>query len=108
MSQIIIYITCPNKESAQAISRILIEKRFVACANILNGHEAYYWWEGKVQTASEVAVLFKTRKELFSKVEQEIKRLHPYDVPCIVSWEIRDGHAPFLSWIENETLNAVQ
>lgn len=103
MSKIIIYVTCGDRGEAEKISRTLVERRLVACANILQPHGAVYWWQGKVEAAEEVAVILKTPAEKFSEVEQAIKDLHSYDVPCIVAWPIERGYAPFLDWIEAET-----
>lgn len=104
MSVIIIYITTQSKEEAEAISKALVEERLVACANILPAHSSLYWWEDRVESAQEVAVIFKSRSELFDKIESKIKELHSYDVPCVVSWPIEQGHKPFLEWVEAETL----
>ena len=101
---IIIYVTYSSREEAESISRALVEARLVACANILRGHSSMYWWEGKVESAQEVAVIYKTKASLFSQVEEQIKVLHSYEVPCIVSWPIGPGHGPFLQWIAEETV----
>ena len=85
------------------MAKALLEQNLIACANILPAHEALYKWEGKVETGAEHAVILKTRKALFDKVEAAIKALHPHDVPCIVSWPIEQGHTPFMQWIEDET-----
>jgi len=29
--------------------------------------------------------------------------LHSYDVPCVVSWPIHDGHEKYLDWVQAET-----
>ena len=97
---VIIYMTAASQDEAQSISKTLVEERLVACANILPAHSSLYWWEGKVESAQEVAVIFKSRAELFPQIEARIRALHSYDVPCIVSWPIEQGHAPFLQWIE--------
>ena len=103
MQDIMIYMTASSADEAQRISRVLLEEKLVACANVFPAHTALYRWEEKVETAEEVAVIFKTRAEHFEKVEAKIRALHSYDVPCIVSWPIEQGHAPFLQWIEAET-----
>ena len=100
---IIVYVTYPNKEEAKRVSEMLVQERLVACANILSGHESLYWWQGKVQNETEVAVLYKSRNENFDALEARIKALHSYDVPCIISWPIEQGHGPFLKWIEEQT-----
>ncbi len=102
MENIMIYMTAPEGE-AEKISEALVEKRLVACANILAPHKAVYRWGGKVERGEERAVIFKTRAELFEKVREDICALHSYECPCIVSWPITQGHEPFLDWIGLET-----
>jgi periplasmic divalent cation tolerance protein len=98
-----IYVTCRDEQEAQGLARALLEQRIVACANILTPHQSLYWWEGKIQSAPEAAVIFKTREDLFEKLEAAIKERHSYDCPCIVALPVEKGHAPFLQWIEAET-----
>ncbi len=43
-----------------------------------------YWWKGKLASADECLLLIKTRPELFEKLVQAIKRVHPYKVPEMV------------------------
>ena len=100
---IMIYATYASAEEAQKISKTLVEERLVACANIMPGHQSLYWWEGKVEEGQEVAVIYKTRAERFDEVKERILALHSYDVPCIVSWPIEQGHEAFLDWIGTET-----
>lgn len=100
---IMIYVTFGSAEEAQRVSKALVEKRLVACANIMSPHRSYYWWQEEVQSSEEIAVIYKTKEPFFTKVEQEITTLHSYDVPCIVSWPIAQGHNPFLQWINDQT-----
>ena len=104
---IMVYITCPDSEEAQKISRELVERRLVACANILPQMQSVYRWEGTVETGDEIAVIFKTRAELFDQVKEAIVELHSFECPCIVALPIEKGHAPFLEWIEAETQQKV-
>lgn len=100
---IMIYVTYPGVEVAESVSKTLLEARLVACANILAPHRSLYWWEGAVQDEEEVAVLYKTRREQYEAVEARIKALHPYDVPCIVSWPVHKGEQGFVSWVREQT-----
>ncbi len=100
---IFIYITCASSEEARKIASSLVDRRLVACANIMAPHEAVYQWKGRVETGAEVAVIMKTRAELFEQVKEAILKLHSYETPCIVALPIEAGHAPFLQWIEEET-----
>ncbi|MEW6685184.1 MAG: divalent-cation tolerance protein CutA [Candidatus Edwardsbacteria bacterium] len=99
---ILIYTTTSDKEGAEKIAQILLEKRLVACANIFP-ISSRYWWQGKIEQADECGMLLKTRKELYQKVEKEIKRLHSYTIPAIICWNIEKGSKEFLEWIKKET-----
>ena len=44
-----------------------------------------YSWKKKVVKDKEIALLIKTKKQNFNKVKQEIKELHSYEIPCILS-----------------------
>ncbi len=74
----------------------------MACANIMAPHQSVYWWDGKVEQGEEVAVIFKTREDLFEAVKDKIVELHSYDCPCVVAWPVTKGHAPYLEWVEGE------
>lgn len=100
---IFVYVTYPDKKLAKAISKALIEARLVACANIMDSHESMYWWDGVVQKTKEIAVIYKTRRELFEGVEAKVKALHPFDVPCIVSLPVEKGQQDFVNWVREQT-----
>jgi periplasmic divalent cation tolerance protein len=103
MSSIFIYMTCASNDEARKIASALVEKRLVACANIFPPHHSIYQWKGKVESGEEVAVIMKTRAEMFENVKKAVLALHSYETPCLVALPIQAGHAPFLQWIEDET-----
>ncbi|MGQ0526649.1 MAG: divalent-cation tolerance protein CutA [Alphaproteobacteria bacterium] len=100
-------MTVPSAGEAEKISNALLEERLIACANIMPPHNSLYWWEGKIQDGSEVAIIMKTQKALFESVKKRAVQLHSYDCPCIVALDITDGHQPFLKWIAAETANTL-
>ena len=93
--------TTASKEEAQKIARHLVEQKLAACAQITGPIESTYTWKNKVETAGEWLCLIKTRKDLFSKVEAAIKKLHPYETPEIIAVPIQQGSARYLQWIED-------
>ncbi len=99
---IIVFVTFPDILIAREISQMLVESRLVACANIFPAHESLYLWEGEMASESEVAALYKSTAEAFSAIEAVVKAAHPYDVPCVASWDIKQGHAAFLQWVDAE------
>lgn len=99
----IIYSTFPHRDEALSVARILVEKRLVACANLLDGMTSIYRWEGKLQEGTEVVLIVKTRTHLREAVTLEIKRLHSYAVPCVVVLPVTGGLPEFLQWVVRET-----
>jgi periplasmic divalent cation tolerance protein len=96
------FTTCSSKEEARKIADSLLEKKLVACANILPGVESHYWWKGKREQGEEVLLILKTGKELREKVEEEIKKLHSYEMPVIEFVEA-SVEKEVQEWVEEET-----
>jgi len=92
--------TCPNRRSAQRLASLLLHRRLTACVNIVPNLTSYFWWQGKVDRASEVLLLIKTRAALVPELITTLRKLHPYDVPEIIALPITAGHRPYLQWIE--------
>lgn len=89
-------------KEARKISRHLIEKKLVACANIFPINSIYPW-KGEIQDTEEIVVLLKTPDENYEKVETEIKKLHSYDTPAIYSWTVDKINKDYLDWVNKET-----
>lgn len=79
----LVYITCKDRKEAEKISMDLLRKRLIACANIFP-IKSMYWWEGKIVNDSEFAIVAKTSNKNFKKAVKEIKKLHSYEIPCIL------------------------
>lgn len=107
MSYILVYITAKDIDEAEKLGQALVSKRLAACVNIIPGMRSMYWWDGAVQREEEVVVLAKTRSELAQALTTEVKALHSYDVPCIVTLAIDGGNPDFLNWIGMETRTPV-
>lgn len=93
----------PDRDSAIRLAQALVESRLAACVNVLAECASIYRWQGKVETATEVPVLIKTRASLYSRVEAAIRAHHPYELPEIVSVPVVAGLAGYLGWVANET-----
>lgn len=96
---IFVYVTCGSGGEAQKIASVLVEKRLVACANIMPAHKAVYRWNEGIETADETAMILKTTGARFGALRAEILSLHSYECPCIVALPVSQGHEPFLRWI---------
>lgn len=91
-------------EDAPRIAHELVERRLVACANIVSGVRSVYWWEGKVEEAVESTILLKTRRSLVPALTDAVRALHPYDVPEIIAVPVAGdrGNAAYLAWVVAE------
>lgn len=103
MTPYFIYMTAKNQAEARKIAKALVTEKLAACVNILPEMTSIYRWEGEVEESKEVAIIAKTRKNLFKKLEKRVRELHSYDCPCIIALPIEDGSKPFLKWIKAET-----
>jgi periplasmic divalent cation tolerance protein len=94
-----VYATFASAEEAERISRMLVEERQAACANILGPIRSIYRWEGKVEEAAEVAALFKTTSGQATMLLRRIGELHSYDVPAAVVWPIDQAPESYRLWV---------
>jgi periplasmic divalent cation tolerance protein len=98
----VLYVTAPSEEEAKRMARELIGKKLVACANIFP-ISSLYRWKGELQEEREVAMILKTSAERVEEVIRELRRIHPHELPCILSLSVSGGLPEFLCWVEEET-----
>ena len=101
---IIVSTALTERHDAERLARILLEDKLIACAQILGPGQSLYWWQGKIEEASEIFLFLKTDRSLFKRVEQRIKAEHPYQVPEIVASPVIEGSADYLAWMRGELL----
>ena len=94
--------TIENKADAEKIAQHLVEERLAACVQILGPVKSYFQWQGKLDRAEEYLCLIKSRDDLFQEIETAIKKLHPYEIPEIISMPINKGSADYLNWMAAE------
>lgn len=99
----VIYATFPNAETALAAANRLLEAGSIACANVIGGVTSVYRWEGQVHQDPEVILIAKTDASRVNAAIESIAEDHPYDCPCVTSWPIGEGFAPYLQWIVDST-----
>lgn len=102
----LVYMTAGSRDEAKKIGRALVEERLAACANVIDGMESVYWWQGKLTEDREAVLIAKTRAELVPALTQRVKELHSYTVPCIVALPILAGNPAYLEWLTAEAAGA--
>lgn len=97
-----VYLTFPDLDTARALARRLLERRLIACANLLPGALSVYRWEGEVQEEAEVVAFCKTTEARLAELVRVVEEHHPYDTPCVVVLPVEAGSLPYLAWVERE------
>ena len=101
---ILVLTQLPDRASAQALARMLVEQRLAACVSVGAPADSLYHWRGEIETAQEVPVAIKTRAGRYAAVEAAIRARHPYELPEILAVPVVDGLARYLDWIADETV----
>ena len=103
MTYCIINCTTKNKEEAIYIAKSLVERKLIACCNIVPSITSVYEWKNDLCCDEECLMVMKTKTELFNEVEIAIKKLHTYDTPEIICIPINNGSSEYLSWVNDQT-----
>ena len=98
------YITTPNKKEAEQIAKKLLDKKLIACANVINNVNSYFVWKNKVQNSKEIIICGKTTSKNQTKIIKAVKSIHSYSVPCIIFFDIKNGNKDFLKWIKQSVI----
>lgn len=101
MSVVSVYAVFANGEEAERIGRTVVDERLAACVNILGTVRSIYRWKGKIESADEVAAVFKTSDDAADRLIARIATLHSYDVPCVATWPIDKILASYAAWVED-------
>lgn len=98
----LIIVTVP-KDKSETVGRTVVEERLAACVNIAPSVRSIYRWKGSVETEEEALMFFKTTEAAQMSLTKRIRELHPYEVPEIISFEIKasEGNADYLDWIRS-------
>ena len=101
MSVISVYAVFRDADEAERIGHMVVEERLSACVNINGSIRSIYRWNGAIESANEVAAIFKTTEARADALITRIAELHSYEVPCIVSWPIDRILGPYADWVED-------
>lgn len=99
---LLVFVTCSSADEAKRIARHLLEKRLVACANIVPRVESHYWWKGKLVEDNEALLILKTMARLSEEVRGEIEKLHSYEAP-VIEFLSTEMNKKAMQWLDSET-----
>lgn len=96
-----VYVTSPASQ-ASVIVQHLLDHKLIACANIIAAQSMYKWQGNNVQE-EEVIIIAKTAIPLWERLQKEISKIHPYTVPCILSFPIQ-ATAAYTEFVNHEVI----
>ncbi|MHC4849980.1 MAG: divalent-cation tolerance protein CutA [Planctomycetota bacterium] len=102
MSDARVLLCTAPPEQAESVARALLERRLVACVNIVPGARSLYWWQGKLEDERESLLILKTTADRVDRLIEALKDVHPYDTPELVSLPVEKGNPPYLDWLRGE------
>ncbi|MCB1909307.1 MAG: divalent-cation tolerance protein CutA [Rhodocyclaceae bacterium] len=100
---LLVLTNLPDRDTALALARRLIDGRLAACVNVLSGCTSVYRWQGATECADEVPLLIKTTESGYAALEAAILAAHPYELPEIVAVPVTHGLPGYLDWVAGET-----
>ena len=98
---IVVLMTSTGKEEAEKIVHSLLERKLIACANVIGPVQSHFHWSGKIESAEEYLVLMKSREKLFGELSEAVKTLHSYEVPEILALRVVAGSRAYLNWLDS-------
>lgn len=94
-----VFTTTSAKKDAEMIAKELVKNKLAACVQITT-ISSIYRWKGKIERSKEYLCIIKSKGGLYKKIEKTIKKIHPYEVPEIISFDISSGNKKYFSWID--------
>ena len=97
----IIYLPCKDLDEAQKIATKLLEMKLAFCTNIIPSVFSIYRWKGRIEKINECLLLIKTKQELVSESIKLVKKIHSYELPEVIWWDV-ETTKNIRNWIKTE------
>ena len=95
----LVLCTVPDESTARRIASTLVGEQLAACVNIVPGVTSVYRWKDAIETAPELLLIIKTTMGVYTRLQDRIHALHPYELPEIIAVSIDRGLPDYLAWI---------
>jgi len=104
MTDIVVMLTTwPDQQHAEKMAEQWLEKKLVACVNVLPSMKSIYRWDGKIQSGIEHQLLLKTTVDRTEELTRSIVEAHPYECPEIIYLPVAGGYDKYMNWITGNT-----
>ena len=90
----LVLTTCPDRETAERLSAMLVEERLAACVSAGSEVISTYPWQGQVERESEIPLTIKTTRARVGALKQEL-------VAELLVVPVNDGVDEYMQWIRD-------
>jgi len=95
----LVLVTAPDLKTARALAKAALQARLIACANLVPKLESHYWWQGRLESGTEVLLILKTPRTRLAALEKLVVARHPYDTPEFLALPLSVGNRKYLDWL---------
>lgn len=99
--ELIILSTVSSEQEGEEIAESLVIDGLAACVNIIPNIKSIYEWKSKIQKDCELLLIIKTVKQNESQVYDNIRLMHSYDVPEIISIKLDNIDKKYSEWLNS-------
>jgi periplasmic divalent cation tolerance protein len=99
MKPLVAMTTIGENDDAAELAAVLVERRLVACVNIIGPIRSIYRWEGRVNDDREQLLIMKTTDARIDELREAVLAIHPYEVPEFVVLPIDDISEGYRDWL---------
>ena len=93
----IFYTTCGSAQQSKKLAKAMLSDKMIVCVNVVKNVESYYRESGSLKKSNESILLIKTFHTK-KKIENLIKKNHPYDIPFVIQLNTKKVNRKYLSW----------
>ncbi len=94
-----VLVTAPDLKVARKLAKAALAEKLIACANLVPKIESHYWWQGKIESGTEVLMVLKAPKSRLMALEKLILAMHPYETAEFLVLPVTAGSRKYLDWL---------
>jgi len=99
---LMVYVTASDRKEAEKIAKKTVSLRLAACANVYDGMNSFYMWDGKMQSDNEAVIILKTKESLLPELKKKVKELHSYSCPCFLAIPVVYADEEYAAWMNDQ------